>query len=122
MRARQGAAGPAFDGAVLVENVECVFDDVVPGCAGNVQKELSTKLRQSKPLAYFPTVENDGARRRLTVLAPFGQDPAVIGEQRHPTADLAGAVPRPVIRRNQPGVQAAGIAEKGKVRGEIQWI
>src|SRR5947209_5631799 len=83
------------------------------GCARDVQKKLSTKLRQSKPLACLPTVENDGARGRLTILTPFGQNPPVIGEQRHPEADLAGSVPRPVIRRDQPRVQAVGIAEKG---------
>ena len=80
MRAGKCSDALSVGRAVPVENVERIFDDVVPGRADNVQKELSAKLRQSKPLAYFPTVENDGARGWLTVLAPFGQNPAVIGE------------------------------------------
>ena len=122
MRAGEGAVPAAFGPAGLVENVERVFDDVVPGRADDVQKKLSAKAGQSKPLAYLPTVENDGACGRLAALGPFGQNLATIVEQGHPAGDRTGSVPRPVIRRHQPGVQIAGVAEKSEVRGEIERI
>ena len=63
------------------ENVERIFDDVVPGRADDVQKKLPAKLGQSKPLADLPTVENDGACGRLAALGPLGQDLATLGKQ-----------------------------------------
>src|ERR1700752_256055 len=104
------------------EDVEPIFDDVVPGRADDVQKKLSAKLRKPKALPNFPTVENDRARGLLALVAPFGQPAAVAGKHRHPTADAAGSVSGPVIRCHQPGVQAEALAEKNKVSSEIERI
>src|SRR5436305_4385559 len=101
MRATERSDALSVGWAVPVENVERIFDDVVPGRADDVQKKLSAKFRKPKSLPNFPTVENDRARGVLTVLAPFGQYAAVAGKQRHPAADTAGCVSGPVIRCHQ---------------------
>src|ERR1700730_11471096 len=122
MRAGKRPDAVSVGRAVLVENVERIFDDVVPGRPDTGQKELSAKLRKPKSLPNFPTVENDRARGALTVLAPLGQHAAVVGKQRHPADDSGGSVSGPVIRCHQPGVQAAAIAKKSKISGEIERI
>ena len=62
----------------VAEGIERVFDDVVPGRADDVQKKLTTEFRQAEALAYLAAVENDGARRGVATLAPFGQHAAII--------------------------------------------
>src|SRR5215831_6802102 len=101
MRGGQRTAARFFGQSSFVEYIERVFDHIVPGGTHDVQKQLATKSVELKPLAYFPTVENDCARARLAALTPFGQNLAVAGKQRQPAGNLAGSVPRPIIHSDE---------------------
>src|SRR5689334_21896632 len=93
MRARQCTAAATLRRVDVAENVQRVFDDVVPGGAYDMEKKLPTKLGQSKSLAYIAAVEDDGPCAGRAALVPFSQHPAASGEQRRPEADRAGAAP-----------------------------
>ncbi len=109
-------------GIVIREGVERVFDDVVPGGADDMEKELAREGGQAEPGADGAAVEHDGAEAGRRRLAPFGEDPPLGIEEDEGERDLARAVAAPVIRRDEPGMQPTRIAKESEVRREIERV
>src|SRR6185437_17148726 len=93
-------------GSLLAKRVEGVFDDVMTGRANDVQEELPGESGQLEAGADFAAVEDDAGCPGADRLAPFGEALPRAVEQDELQRDLAGAVARPVIRRDEPRREA----------------
>src|SRR5215469_4838922 len=85
-----------------------------------MDEELAGKFRQLEARAHIAAVEHDGAFGIARLLDPGRQRLALGIEQPAPEPDLARAVTRPVICRDEAGMMAAGIPEEDEVRGEVE--
>src|SRR5262249_21932450 len=66
--------------ACIAERIERVFDDVVPGCADDVEKQLTAEFGKAEAVADFAAIEDDCTSSRSAALGPLGEDLAIRGE------------------------------------------
>src|SRR5436190_21031504 len=98
MGAGQGAVAGR---AGLAKGIERVFDDVVPGGAGDMDEQLPGKIAEAELLAHLPAVDRQRSDPGAAAFAPFGDDRAIAVEQSQPAGDLGGPVAGPVIDRDE---------------------
>src|SRR5689334_22372954 len=106
----------------IAEGVERVFDDVVPDRADDMHKELAGEFAEGEAAANVAAVEDDRAAIGRHGLAPLRQDLAALAVEQQPKGDVARAIARPIVRRDQPCMQAALVAEEDEVGGEIERV
>ncbi len=104
------------------ERVEGIFHDIVTGRADDMDEELAGEGPQLEAGADVAAVEDDAGSSRSDRLAPFREAAPVAVEQDELQRDLAGAVARPVIRRDESRVEAVGVAEEGEIGREVERI
>ena len=106
----------------LAVGVERVFDDVVTGRAGDMDKELAGKLAEPELLAYSAAVDRNRTALAAAALSPFGDHLAVAVEQRQPAGHIGRAVARPIIRGHEARMQRGGVAKQRKVGREVERV
>ena len=114
--------GAVYDKAALAKGVEGVFDDIVPGCARDMDKELPGEIAELEARAHLAAIDRQRSDCVSGALAPFGDDLAIAVEQRQPARDLGGAVAGPVIDRDHAAMQRPGVAEQRKIGREIEGV
>ena len=114
--------GAVYDKAALAKGVEGVFDDIVPGCARDMDKELPGEIAELEARAHLAAIDRQRSDCVSGALAPFGDDLAIAVEQRQPARDLGGAVAGPVIDRDYAAMQRPGVAEQRKIGREIEGV
>src|SRR5262245_53966571 len=87
-----------------------------------MEKELTAEFGKTEERQDLAAVEYKRSRPWHESLAPLREDLAISGKQRHPPGDRRRTVSRPVIHGRQPRVQAAGVAKKSEIRGEVELV
>src|SRR5580658_10952550 len=87
-----------------------------------MQEQLTREFREREARANGAAVEYDRRGPRGDGLAPFGKHLAFGIEQQQPERERRRAVSRPIIRGDEPRMQAGLIAEEHEVSGEVDRI
>ncbi len=110
----------------IAEGIECVFDDIVPGRADDMEEELAGEFRQGETGADLAAVEHDtGGTAQFAegdCLLPFRQHLAAGIEEDERESDLARPIAGPIIRCRKARVQSIRIAEEGEIGSEIERV